>query len=60
LLRRYAQFAYRPTGLSLPEAWPPEPIAVMPPIGLDFSSALITPPQPFAEAERKASPNDRA
>jgi len=28
-----------------------------PPIDLDFCSALITPPQPFAEAERKASPN---
>jgi len=27
------------------------------PAGLDFYSALITPPQPFAEAERKASPN---
>jgi len=57
LLRRYAHLAYQPTGLSLPEAWPPEPIGFTPPTDLDFYSALITPPQPFAEAERKASPN---
>jgi hypothetical protein len=56
LLCRHAHFAYRLTGHSLPELWPPEPIGVTPPTDLDFYSALITPPQPFAEAERKASP----
>src|SRR4029453_9005531 len=54
--RRYANLAFGPTGHSLPEsmatladraqlqaAW--------------FLVGLVTPPQPFAEAERKASPN---
>jgi hypothetical protein len=31
-----AHLAYRPTGHSLPEAWPPEPIGLMLPTGLDF------------------------
>jgi len=56
LLCRYAHLAYRLTGHSLPEAWPPEPIRFTPPDRPGFYSALITPPQPFAEAERKASP----
>jgi hypothetical protein len=30
------------------------------PVRLDFVWALITPPQPFAEAERKASPLEQA
>jgi len=58
LLRRYAQFAYRPTGHSLPEAWPPQPFGFAPPIGPVL--ALNAPPQPFAEAERKASPTAEA
>jgi len=36
LLCRYAHLAYRPTGHSLPEAWPPEPIGFMLPTDLDF------------------------
>jgi len=40
LLCRYAHLAYRPTGHSLPEAWPPEPIGFMAPTDLDFLFGL--------------------
>src|SRR4029077_18246352 len=40
LLRRYAHVAYRPTGHSLPEAWPPEPTGLRPRSAWIFVRAL--------------------
>src|SRR6516225_9791194 len=48
------------TGHHLPESLATLAGRLLDPVRLDFFEAFITPPQPFAEAERKASLNVRS
>src|SRR6266481_4987637 len=56
LLRRHAHAAFGPTGHSLPESMATLTDRACVLVAW-FLVGLVTPPQPFAEAERKASPN---
>jgi hypothetical protein len=57
LLRRYANPRIGPTGNSLPERLATRMDWAQAPIHLKIIGGLVTPPLPFAEAERKAGPN---